>query len=45
MYCINCGNKLEDGEKFCPNCGTPRSENVNNEEETHRTHKRSFFNI
>ncbi|GMQ72766.1 DUF2628 domain-containing protein [Tetragenococcus halophilus] len=45
MYCTNCGNKLEDEDKFCPNCGTPKSENVNKEEETHRTHKRSFFNI
>ncbi len=22
-YCGNCGNKLEDGENFCPKCGTP----------------------
>lgn len=21
MYCSNCGNKLEDGVKFCSNCG------------------------
>ena len=21
MYCRNCGNKIEDGCKFCPNCG------------------------
>lgn len=20
-YCINCGNKLEDGYEFCPECG------------------------
>lgn len=20
-YCTNCGNKLEDGDKFCPHCG------------------------
>ncbi|MDN6730371.1 MAG: zinc-ribbon domain-containing protein [Alkalibacterium sp.] len=46
MYCTNCGNKLEDEDKFCPNCGTPRPENVNNKEKvTYRTHKRSFFNI
>ena len=22
MYCKNCGNLLNDGDKFCPNCGT-----------------------
>ena len=23
MYCIKCGTKQEEGEKFCPKCGTP----------------------
>ena len=23
MFCVNCGNKIEDGMKFCPSCGTP----------------------
>ena len=23
MFCHNCGNVLDDGAKFCPNCGTP----------------------
>ena len=22
MFCVNCGNNLADGQKFCPNCGT-----------------------
>lgn len=22
-FCSNCGNKLNDGEKFCSKCGTP----------------------
>ena len=22
MFCKNCGNKLSDGAKFCPFCGT-----------------------
>lgn len=22
-YCSNCGNKLENGVKFCPKCGNP----------------------
>ena len=24
-YCTNCGHKLEDAAKFCPQCGTPQS--------------------
>ena len=33
-FCKNCGNKLEDGTKFCPKCGNPTggtwsNENVN----------------
>ena len=20
-YCIRCGNKVEDGSRFCPKCG------------------------
>lgn len=23
FYCRNCGQKIEDGMMFCPNCGTP----------------------
>lgn len=23
MYCKNCGNKLNDGDKFCSSCGSP----------------------
>lgn len=22
-FCQNCGKKLDDGAKFCPECGTP----------------------
>ena len=34
VFCKNCGNKLEDGTKFCPKCGNPiggswSNENVN----------------
>ena len=27
-FCVNCGNKLEDGFKFCPICGTPTDGNA-----------------
>ena len=23
MFCEQCGKKLPDGARFCPNCGTP----------------------
>lgn len=23
-YCVNCGSKIEDGAKFCTNCGAPQ---------------------
>lgn len=26
MFCTNCGNQLEDGAKFCPNCGAKVSQ-------------------
>lgn len=26
MFCRNCGNKIQDNERFCPVCGTPVSE-------------------
>lgn len=22
MYCTNCGRQIEDGERYCPYCGT-----------------------
>ena len=27
MYCIKCGNKIDDDMRFCPNCGIAISEN------------------
>ena len=32
MFCSNCGTQINDGEKFCPNCGAPvhaEAQNVN----------------
>lgn len=31
-YCTNCGNNIEDGVKFCPNCGAQQSSNDNGPE-------------
>jgi predicted amidophosphoribosyltransferase len=31
-FCVNCGNSLSDGEKFCRNCGK-EVEGVKREEE------------
>ena len=31
-YCTNCGKQLNDGAKFCANCGTPVSQNTSNTE-------------
>lgn len=28
-FCYNCGNKLLDGQKFCPNCGCKAATNLN----------------
>lgn len=28
-YCKNCGTKLDNGVKFCPNCGTPSGSETN----------------
>ena len=33
-YCKNCGNKLEDGAKFCPKCGTPSGSETKQDTET-----------
>lgn len=28
MYCQNCGTKLEEGVKFCPNCGANKEKDT-----------------
>ena len=28
MYCQNCGTKLEEGVKFCPNCGANSAKDI-----------------
>lgn len=34
MFCSNCGYKLEDGVKFCPNCGTSQTKTENTQSVT-----------
>ena len=29
MFCQNCGNRIPDDVKYCPNCGSPVTNNVN----------------
>lgn len=36
MYCSNCGNKINESEKFCSNCGSPVKKE-NNIQETPNT--------
>jgi len=45
MYCTNCGNKLENEDKFCPNCGTPRNKNNIEKQKTRSIRRKSSFNI
>lgn len=37
MNCKNCGAQLEEGKKFCPECGTKVSEPVESAEQTVQT--------
>lgn len=30
-YCTNCGTRIPEGNKFCPNCGTPNANYSNND--------------
>lgn len=29
MFCKNCGNQIEEGQKFCRNCGAPTTNEMN----------------
>jgi len=40
-FCVNCGNKLNDGSKFCDKCGT--QVNVQKEEKTERDNSRAVI--
>ena len=39
MYCSNCGNKIEEDEKFCGKCGQPVSNNIEVNNTTKPTYK------
>ena len=45
MHCTNCGNKLEDEDKFCPNCGTLQNKNIVENQEIRSTRRKYSFNI
>lgn len=32
MFCGYCGTKMEEGTRYCPNCGAPVNSTVNNEQ-------------
>lgn len=34
-YCSNCGNRLGDNDKFCPNCGTPANQQDDSKRKFH----------
>ena len=29
MHCVNCGNEIKEGQKYCGKCGTKVSNNNN----------------
>ena len=33
MYCINCGNKLDDGAIFCSKCGIYTDDYIKNKDD------------
>lgn len=39
MYCSNCGNKKENNEKFCSECGTKYPEQIQVIEEPKKKNK------
>ncbi len=46
MYCENCGNKIEEDEKFCGKCGQPVSNNNIEKNTTTKPHiKIKFTNL
>ena len=38
MFCENCGNELEENEKFCPYCGEPVIREPNKKPEKKEKH-------
>lgn len=45
MYCINCGNKLNDNDKFCANCGIMKDVQKNYNKRGHKKMKWLLFGI
>ena len=42
MYCSNCGTKVEEGAKFCPECGSTITENSINSSTNSKTKSKGF---
>lgn len=42
MYCSNCGAKVEEGAKFCPECGSTITENSINSSTNSKTKSKGF---
>lgn len=44
MYCKNCGNKLNDNDKFCTSCGTKIVNGINSSEISNKHDAKSINN-
>ena len=42
-FCVNCGNKLKDNEKFCTNCGQAVAPHINNGSERKTIYNGSVY--
>lgn len=42
MFCENCGNKMQEGHKFCTKCGHPNSSPAQNNIPTQRPFRHSM---
>ncbi len=47
MYCTNCGNKINDSEKYCPYCGEPvlKEESIKKETSTNNSNISTILGI
>lgn len=43
MYCSNCGNRIEENEKFCGKCGNKQSDDISKETINNKVLKPNAF--